>query len=223
MAYTAVPTKNTGDTVTAAEWNAYVKANQEAGVPDIFTTKGDIAVATAADVAARLAVGIDGQALFVDSTTATGLIWGDGGPRARYKNDADQVIGNASATIVRYDTVDYDSDTAVTTGAAWKFTVPATKDGYYLVVASCYLEASANWEVNERVDLGLYKNGNLYSYLSSLCMQAAGTYIVFVCGLSVVSLVATDYIDVRLYQNSDANVTVENDGNFNHIAIARLF
>jgi len=47
MTYTAVPTKSTGDLWTAANHNTYIKDNFAAGVPDIFTTKGDIAVATA--------------------------------------------------------------------------------------------------------------------------------------------------------------------------------
>lgn len=46
------------------------------GIPaTIFDAKGDIIAATAADTAARLAVGTNGQYLQADSTTATGLKW----------------------------------------------------------------------------------------------------------------------------------------------------
>lgn len=46
------------------------------GIPEtILDAKGDIIAATAADTAARLAVGSTGQVLTVDSTTATGLKW----------------------------------------------------------------------------------------------------------------------------------------------------
>jgi hypothetical protein len=41
----------------------------------IFDAKGDIIAATAADTAARLAVGTNGQYLSADSTAATGLKW----------------------------------------------------------------------------------------------------------------------------------------------------
>ena len=46
------------------------------GIPaTIFDAKGDIIAATAADTAARLAVGSNNQVLTSDSTTATGLKW----------------------------------------------------------------------------------------------------------------------------------------------------
>lgn len=75
MAYTAVPTVATGDLWTAANHNTYIRDNFAAGIPDIFTTKGDIAVATASDAAARLGVGSDGQLLTADSSQSTGLKW----------------------------------------------------------------------------------------------------------------------------------------------------
>jgi hypothetical protein len=46
------------------------------GIPaTIFDAKGDIIAATAADTAARLAVGSNNQVLTADSSTATGLKW----------------------------------------------------------------------------------------------------------------------------------------------------
>lgn len=50
------------------------------GIPaTILDAKGDLIAATAADTAARLAVGTNGQVLIADSTTATGLKWGTAG------------------------------------------------------------------------------------------------------------------------------------------------
>ena len=46
------------------------------GIPaTIFDAKGDLIAASAADTAARLAVGTNGQVLSADSTAATGLKW----------------------------------------------------------------------------------------------------------------------------------------------------
>lgn len=82
MAYTPVPSVSTGDTWSASQHNTYVRDNFAAGVPDIFTTKGDLAVATAADTAARLAVGSTGAILVADSAAAAGVRWSSTGKTA---------------------------------------------------------------------------------------------------------------------------------------------
>ena len=76
MAYSAVPTVATGDTWTAANHNTYIRDNFAAGVPDIFTAKGDLAVATAADAAAAVGVGADNSSLIADSGETAGVKWG---------------------------------------------------------------------------------------------------------------------------------------------------
>lgn len=75
MSYTPVPTVNTGDLWSASQHNTYIKENFAAGVPDIFTAKGDLPAASAADAAGRLAVGSNGQVLKADSTQSLGLAW----------------------------------------------------------------------------------------------------------------------------------------------------
>jgi hypothetical protein len=77
MAYNTPPTKSTGDTFTATEFNTYIRDNFAAGVPDIFTTKGDLVVATGPNVGTRLGIGSNGQRLVADSTQATGVKWAD--------------------------------------------------------------------------------------------------------------------------------------------------
>jgi len=75
MAYNTVPTVTTGDLWTAAMHNTYIKDNFAAGVPAIFTTKGDLAVASGSMAAARLAAGADGKVLIPDSSQALGMLW----------------------------------------------------------------------------------------------------------------------------------------------------
>lgn len=79
MAYTPVPTVATGDIWTAANHNTYIRDNFAAGVPGMFTSKGDIAVATASQTATRLAAGPDGAILTTDASQASGLLWLGGG------------------------------------------------------------------------------------------------------------------------------------------------
>jgi hypothetical protein len=63
MAYNTPPTKNTGDTFTASEFNTYIRDNMSAGVPDIFEAEGDLAVGSGQDAAIRLPKGSEGQLL----------------------------------------------------------------------------------------------------------------------------------------------------------------
>jgi hypothetical protein len=226
MSYTAVPTKSTGELWTAANHNMYIKDNFAAGVPDIFTTKGDIAVATAADTATRLAVGTDGQFLVADSGESCGIKWSTINTfvGARYKVSTGQTISNGAITIVNFDSEDYDTDSAVTTGAAWKFTVPVDMGGYYLVTTSVFFDSDNNWAAGEVMQLLLYKNNALVSYLgegkcectyTGLNMQANGS--------NIVSLDAADYINIRIYQSSGVNQVTNDGGTKCYVAIAKLF
>lgn len=59
-------------------------ATDASGIPaTIFDAKGDIIAASAADTAARLAVGTNGQVLTADSTAATGIKWATAGAAAK--------------------------------------------------------------------------------------------------------------------------------------------
>jgi len=75
MGYTPLPTLATGDIWTAANHNTYIRDNFAAGVPDLFTTKGDLAAASGANAAGRLAAGADGLHLVADSAQTLGLRW----------------------------------------------------------------------------------------------------------------------------------------------------
>jgi len=226
MAYTAVPTKSTGDLWTAADHNTYIKDNFAAGVPDIFTTKGDIAVATGANVATILGVGTNGQVLVADSSESCGVKWDslfNEQTYARYKVSSTKSLTSGSTTIVDFDTEDFDTDSAVTTGASWKFTVPADYDGYYIICATVTLESSANWNAGERLILMAYKNNALFSYIGVWTCIDSGTRIVSATGVSIMSLAAADYIDIRALQDTGSAINVNSDGNYSHVAIARLF
>ena len=75
MSYTAIPTVSDEDWITATWWNTYVRDNFEAGIPAIYTSKGDVAVGSGANAADRLPVGDDGQMLEADSGESLGVKW----------------------------------------------------------------------------------------------------------------------------------------------------
>lgn len=62
MSYANMPVRPVGYIVPASEWSQ-IGDNFRAGVPDIFTTAGDMVYATAADIADRLGLGAAGTLL----------------------------------------------------------------------------------------------------------------------------------------------------------------
>jgi hypothetical protein len=60
VSYANMPVRPVGYIVPASEWSQ-IGENFRNGVPDIFTTAGDLAVGAGLDAAARLALGIAGQ------------------------------------------------------------------------------------------------------------------------------------------------------------------
>lgn len=224
MSYSPLPSKNEGDQITHTDWNQ-IADNFEAGVPAIFTTKGDLAVGIGVDSASRQPVGTNGQLLTADSSQSTGMKWSTPGTsaKAKYKKTATQSVNNATYTIIDFDTIVFDPDTAVTTGGSWKYTVPTGKGGKYIVAVGLRLQSSSLWDTNETAQLWLYKNGIQDHIIGEKRMDAAGTYGVYINGLGMIDLAAGDYIDVRLYQTSGSAVTVDSDSLACHIAIARMF
>ena len=74
--------KSTGNIYTkinSTTWSLDTSLLADAIKKQIVDAKGDLIVATAADVVARLAIGTDGQVLTADSTQASGMKWAAAG------------------------------------------------------------------------------------------------------------------------------------------------
>lgn len=95
MPYTPVPTKNTGDTFTANEFNTYIRDNFAAGVPDIFEAPGDLAVGAGVDAATRLAAGSNWDVLSIDPNAPNKLTWRRGRFVVGRKTTAQSVPNNS--------------------------------------------------------------------------------------------------------------------------------
>lgn len=197
MAYTAVPTAYNDSPGWSASWvNKYIKDNFAAGVPDIFTTKGDLAVATAANAATRLAIGADGSILFADSATATGLNWGFPG-LAKVNDTGTQSFATTYTKLTELDNEFYD---LYSVWASDRFT--ATYPGYYLV--TCMFQcnkSSTTWASTDRGgEFWLYKGGQAYSMLSAGINKTTGTnYLLSTFGADVVYLADGEYIEFYGY------------------------
>ena len=141
--------------------NTYVRDNFSAGVPAIFTTKGDIAAASAAGVAERVGVGPNGSYLFANSAAAAGVV---SSPVAHVKavgsaNDAANADTWKIANILGSETFD--------PASAWSgtnlFTAPHA--GFFLAILTTYVYPPVLAQQNNYIQTGLYKNGSLYSVL----------------------------------------------------------
>lgn len=110
---------------------------------------------------------------------------------AYYKSNSSQSAG--TATPYRFDSKVFDNTASVTTGAAWKFTVPVS--GYYQINFNGYNSTGS-------VTTDLYKNGTISQVGTSTSNSnlTAGSWLV--------QLVAGDYIDLR----PSGTVTQPNDG-----------
>ncbi len=137
---------------------------------------------------------------------------------ARYETTAAQSISVSTVTIVDFGTKVSDSTNSVTTGASWKFIAPAP--GRYLVSAILTF-ASASHTSAAEYSMSLYKNGSADGVMSTNIPAATVTAIWSLTGSSIVSLLAGDYIDVRIYQESGTRALI-NQARFNRVAIVRV-
>ena len=135
MAYSTMPTKIASDTITLTNYNN-IRDNFIAGVPDVFTTKGDLVAATAADTAARVAIGSDDSTLVADSSQSTGLAW-QIQPAVRAYNSGNVAVSATTWTTVTCDSERFDTDTMHSTSSnTGRLTVPTNGDGLYLIGAN---------------------------------------------------------------------------------------
>jgi len=172
-----------------------------------LTTKGD--VFTFSTVDARLGVGANGTVLTADSAETTGLKWA--APAAGgfvgcsvYDSNATQSIASGTDTVVTFDSEFFDTDgfhsTSSNTG---RITIPSGKNGKYLFCASSFFSGNATNKEGR-----FYKNGNqLLTFGWPSAVGSAGTPLI-----AILDLVATDYIEFRVVQNSGGNLSLYKSG-----------
>ena len=170
-----------------------------------LTTKGD--VFTFSTVDARLGVGANGTVLTADSAEATGLKWA--APAAAsyvgvsvYKS-ANQAIENGADVALTFNSENFDTDSFHSTSTnTSRLTIPSGKGGKYL------LSGAVSWGANNSTlrSVKVYKNGSILNQPS----QAQGTNDGNITPVSnVYELIATDYLEVYVRQNSGGSLDVQ--------------
>jgi hypothetical protein len=196
MTYTVIPTQATGDVWSVTDMNTYIRDNFAAGVPDIFTAKGDLAVATAADVAVPFPVGTDGRTLTAESSTSTGLMWFASGVSA---TGTTHVTSGEAWVWIALDTEVYDIS-----GEFASYIFTATYPGYYLTTAVVKFEVTPSglgtaFDAGELVAIAVYKNNALYTIIGMNYIQVNGQLIAYCNGSDTISLAAGDTLKLYGY------------------------
>jgi hypothetical protein len=197
------------DIVTVWTVNAFSVTNAISNT--LVDAKGDLVTATSADVPARLAVGSNNTVLTADSSTATGLKWATPSAAAfvgcsLYKS-ANQSINDATYTAVTFDLELFDTDAFHNTSTnTSRITIPAGKGGKYLFVATA--DHAANTTGIRQS--GFWKNGSIQKGQVAHSAASGGETKQTVS--AIYDLVATDYVEFYVYQNSGAARNLLSDG-----------
>ena len=141
---------------------------------------------------------------------------------AGYQRSTAQTLTRNAFNVIDFNVSEYDTDSAVTTGATWHFTVPAGKGGLYSVAAT----------------VGIIVNSTTFRLIGSVFVngaefkRVADDNILFVAsatspcvpGGTICKLAAGDLLDFRIFPGDNtANVTVNSPAVFEvYIVIARI-
>ena len=181
----------------------------EGGIqPTLLTAKGDLISATAASTVARLAVGSDAQILVADSSTATGLKWttpASSTPTfvgAKVYNSTSISLTNNTYTLLTFNSESFDTDAFHSTSTnTSRLTIPTGKAGKYRVSFNGLVGQIASTKLVPR----FYKNGSgdALSVMQNSYSDDNGAYL-----STIYDLVAGDYLEIYLFQNSGAQSLV---------------
>jgi hypothetical protein len=173
--------------------------------------KGDLIVGTGADAFSRLAVGTNGQVLTADSGEATGLKFAT--PAAStptfvgctLNSSSFFTFSNNTNTAVALDAEVIDTDafhSDVTNNS--RITIPTGKGGKYLIQGQLTFDANATGKRR----LQIFKNGSAYTTSTGPGVSSGATNVQ--CQV-VLSLVATDYIQLYALQDSGGSLNASNN------------
>ena len=140
---------------------------------------------------------------------------------ARYYTGAGQSIPNTTVdTVVNFETKDFDTHGAVTTGAGWRFTAPIAGKYQVSVVIDYAVQA---WAANNACYSAVRKNGTTVGLIADPAIWAAGTEAVSHSGSIIVNANAGDYLDFVTANNRSAGAaTLFANPTVCHIQIVRV-
>ena len=126
---------------------------------------------------------------------------------ARYNRSSNQSIPSGVYETIDYNVVKFDTDSAVTTGANWKFEPP--KDGKYNICATA-LTASVAWTAGQMIQIGASVNSDTNMRFGRVSVQANFTGEIMLGGCILLDLTTTDDVAIEIYHNRGVNTTISN-------------
>jgi len=192
MAYSDIGAAVPGATVPAS-WGDQVRANFQASAPDVFTTKGDLFVATGSDAGDRLAIGANDSILVADSGESVGAAW-QIMPACAVYNSAAIPLTNGDWTTLTFDSERFDTDAMHSTSSnTSRLTIPAGGAGWYSLDLNVTISLASGspgntdvalrfildgttvfkqWKLNNLVAMGDYSLSALYYFSSASYIQS---------------------------------------------------
>jgi hypothetical protein len=173
-------------------------------VATAFDAAGDLVYGTGADTFTKLSLGTANQVLTVNAG-ATAPEWktpasGTTFVGAYATKTAAQTLTNNTDTVLSWNAERFDTDGFHDNSTNnSRMTIPSGKGGKYLVVASAYWATGSGYR-----ELNVLKNGSIVNYFYTVIDVNYGFQNIS----TIVDCVATDYLEVRGFQNSGGNLNV---------------
>lgn len=205
MAYVPLSPIASGDTILAT-WGNQVKDNFAAGVPDIFTTKGDIAVASGVDVAGRLGIGSDFQVAHAKASATLGIEYSSG-YFALATAGAQSIPDNTHTKVTTF-TASIDTYSLLDVANS-RFTIPvSTPSRYYTVV--CYGDFDAHATAGKYRDIQVRKNGSAIATQSGNQETTGGLPTKIIAVSFPLLLDATNYVEMWCLHQAGTAINISN-------------
>lgn len=116
-------------------------------------------------------------------------------------------------------TVDYDRDSAITTGASWVYTAPAAGE-YKVELFDIYVDKNgSNWLVDTYIEWYLYRGSSFMYTIAGLALPALTRSYLILNGSGIVTLTAAQTCHVRFGNGTASDRKVSTGG---QIAISRV-
>lgn len=205
-----------GDAVPAAvitaAWGDAVRADVVESALGIVAAKGDLAVATALNVLARLAVGADATRLVADNGEVTGVKW-QIVPAARITQNANQNVGAAAYASITFNTEAgagfYDTDGMHDNINPTRLTCVVGGDGIYSIKGNVEFDNNGGVGAQELGLRILLNNATVIAEVYDNANEDKQNISLFVS--TDYELAAGDFVELQaLTWNNDAIVFIAN-------------